>query len=104
MIAPQISVADLQSRIIIGNTFFEAFKQKFDVILGNPPWGCDFSEEDILRCRQLFKTAVGKSVESYDLFVEKALTMLVNNGVLAFVLPEAILSVAAHDTARRIMN
>ena len=103
LIAPQISVADLQSRIIIGNTFFEAFKQKFDVILGNPPWGCDFSEEDILRCRQLFKTAVGKSVESYDLFVEKALTMLVNNGVLAFVLPEAILSVAAHDTARRIM-
>ena len=49
------------------------------------------------------QTAVGKSVESYDLFVEKALTMLVNNGVLAFVLPEAILSVAAHDTARRIM-
>ena len=103
LIAPQISAADLRSRIIIGNTFFETFKQKFDVILGNPPWGSDFSEEDILRCRQFFKTAVGKSVESYDLFVEKALTMLVNNGVLAFVLPEAILSVAAHDTARRIM-
>ena len=103
LIAPQISAVKLRSRIIIGNTFFETFKQKFDVILGNPPWGSNFSEEDALRCRQIFKTAGGKSIESYDLFVEKALTMLAHNGVMAFVLPEAILSVAAHDVARRIM-
>ena len=36
LIAPQISVADLQSRIIIGNTFFEAFKQKFQFFGGQP--------------------------------------------------------------------
>lgn len=52
---------------------------------------------------QTFKTAVGKSIESYDLFVEKALSMLNHKGVLAFVLPEAILSVAAHDAVRKLM-
>ena len=103
LLDPQLSASDLRSRIIIGNTYFETFSQKFDVILGNPPWGSDFSAEDALRCRKLFKTAVGKSIESYDLFVEKALSMLCRNGVLAFVLPEAILSVAAHDTVRRLM-
>lgn len=103
LMAPQMSAADLRSRIIMGNTYFETFVQKFDVILGNPPWGSDFSEEDALRCRRLFKTAVGKSIESYDLFVEKALSMLGHNGVLAFVLPEAILSVAVHDAVRRLM-
>jgi hypothetical protein len=51
----------------------------------------------------MFKTAVGKSLESYDLFVEKALSMLNPNGIVAFVLPEAILGVAAHDAVRRLL-
>ena len=103
LMAPEMSAMDIRSRIIVGNTYFETFTQKFDVIVGNPPWGSDFSENDALRCRKLFKTAVGKSIESYDLFVEKALSMLNHKGVLAFVLPEAILSVAVHDTIRRMM-
>lgn len=103
LIAPQMSVHDIRSRIIIGNTFFNSFSHKFDVIVGNPPWGSDFSEEDTLQCRRLFKTAVGKSIESYDLFIEKALSMLVSKGILAFVLPEAILSVAAHNSIRKLI-
>lgn len=103
LVAPQLSATDIRSRIIIGNTYFKTFTQKFDVILGNPPWGSDFSEEDTIRCRSLFKAAVGKSIESYDLFVEKSLTMLCNNGVLAFVLPEAILGVASHEAVRKLM-
>ena len=103
LMAPEMSSLDIRSRIIVGNTYFDTFTQKFDVIVGNPPWGSDFSEEDAFRCRKIFKTAVGKSIESYDLFVEKALSMLEPKGVLAFILPEAILSVAAHDTVRRLM-
>ena len=103
LMAPEMSALDIRSRIIIGNTYFETFTQKFDIIVGNPPWGSDFSEADALQCRRVFKTAIGKSIESYDLFVEKALSMLKHKGVLAFVLPEAILSVAAHDTVRRLI-
>ena len=100
---PKMTVEEICSRIIIGNTYYNTFDQKFDVVLGNPPWGSTFSEEDEHKCRMLFKTATCNSLESYDLFVEKALTMLNPNGVLAFVLPEAILSVSAHAAIRKII-
>ena len=103
LLAPDMSASDIRSRIIEGNAYFETFAHQFDVIVGNPPWGGVFSDEDVARCRKLFKTAAGKSLESYDLFVEKALSMLGPQGVLAFVLPEALLSVAAHDAVRRLM-
>ena len=54
-------------------------------------------------CRKLFRTAAGKNIESYDLFVEKALTMLAHNGIMAFVLPESILSVAVHEAVRKLL-
>ena len=42
-------------------------------------------------------------MESYDLFVEKGLAMLEEDGYLAYVLPEAILSVNSHQQARELI-
>lgn len=103
LMEPGLSAAELRQRIIVGDTFFDTFERKFDVILGNPPWGSVFTEEEAEKCRKVFKTAVGKSIESYDLFIEKTLDMLSEGGVLSFVLPEAILGVAVHETVRRLM-
>lgn len=103
LMTPQITIDELYSRFIIGNTYFKTFKKSFDIVLGNPPWGSDFSEMDKALCRKLFRTAAGKNIESYDLFVEKALTMLAHNGIMAFVLPESILSVAVHEAVRKLL-
>lgn len=103
LMSPEMSAADIRLRVMVGNTYFKTFTKKFDVIVGNPPWGSDFSEEDALRCRKSFKTATGKRIESFGLFVEKALSMLRYKGTLAFVLPEAVLSVAAHNPIRKLI-
>jgi hypothetical protein len=75
----------------------------FQYIVGNPPWGFEFSESEKneLRCR--FKSAADKNIESYDVFIEQGLNQLSDNGHLAFVLPEAILNVRAHRNIREII-
>ncbi len=76
---------------------------EFDYIIGNPPWGYRFSEEEKERLRYDYQSAKGKSIEAYDLFTEKALAGLKKGGSLSFVLPEALLNVRAHMPVRKII-
>lgn len=72
-------------------------------IIGNPPWGYDFSDEEKELFNNLYATAKGRSVESYDLFTEKGIRILKRGGRLSFVLPEAALSVKIHKALRKII-
>ncbi len=77
--------------------------RKYDFIIGNPPWGYEFSDLQKEQLRYKYGSAVGTGIESYDVFVEQALSDLKIGGVLSFVLPEAILNVRTHTPIRRIM-
>lgn len=75
----------------------------FNYIIGNPPWGYAFDKTDKALLKKNFRTAQGRSVESYDVFVECSLDHLYAGGELAFVLPEAILNVHAHRAVRQLI-
>lgn len=75
----------------------------FSLIIGNPPWGYDFSVDQKKVLKKLYKSALNTSIESYDVFIEKALNTLAVNGQIAFVLPEAILNVKSHSVIRQII-
>ena len=77
--------------------------EKYDYIIGNPPWGCEFSEEEKERLKKCFLTASGRKIESYDLFIEQALASLSMGGCLSLVLPESLLFVKGHRPIRRIL-
>lgn len=83
------------------NFLLEKNDIKFDYIIGNPPWGFEFSEKEKVELKLQYIVAVGKNIESYDVFLEQGLKNLQKDGVLAFVLPEAILNVKAHMPIRR---
>lgn len=98
-----ITKEQLYSQFVCDDTLSSSFSRQFSVVLGNPPWGYDFGKEEIAHLTANYITAKNRGVESYDLFIEKGLTMLEENGYLAYVLPEAILSVNSHQKAREVI-
>lgn len=76
---------------------------KAQVILGNPPWGCCTDHQSIKKYAAKFRCAYRPRPCLADLFVEKALTLLPENGILRFLLPEALLGVDAHKTVRELI-
>lgn len=98
-----ITKEQLYSQFVCGDTLSNTFSRKFSVVLGNPPWGYDFNKEETAHLTANYITAKNKGMESYDLFIEKGLSMLEEGGYLAYVLPEAILSVNSHQQARELI-
>ncbi len=103
ILCEDITLDILQTHFLCEDTLTNTFPQKFDIVLGNPPWGFAFSEEAISDLHTRYITAKKRSLESYDLFVEKSLQMLKPNGLLSFVLPEAVLTVASHLNVRKLL-
>lgn len=104
ILCEDITLEILQNHFLCENTLTKTFPQKFDIVLGNPPWGFVFSQKEIDSLHSRYVTAQKRSLESYDLFVEKALQMLKQDGLLAFVLPEAVLTVASHLNVRKLLS
>lgn len=97
-----LSYSDVIEHITTKDFLFD-YSSEYTLILGNPPWGYQFDDATSKKLKTEYKSANGKNVESYDVFIEKALRILKTNGKLAFVLPEAILNVKAHTAIRKII-
>ena len=93
----------LYNNIKVQNYLEQKSDKKYDYILGNPPWGYNFSDLEKKLLKTKFKSAKGTSVESYDVILEKALSDLSHKGILSFLLPEAILNVKSHTNIRNFI-
>ncbi len=128
---PDTDAALIRSHVTAANFLTVPFSERFpslnlkDVritdIIGNPPWGYQFSPEEKSVLKTRFQTASQNAVESSCLFLEQALSELsvsspkcsakegisaLNPAVeshVAFVLPEAILTVKTHAAVRRLL-
>lgn len=92
----------LKNNITISD-FLETTASGYDIILGNPPWGARLSAETKKTYQKRFFCASGTSVETFDLFMEQGLNQLSQGGILAFLLPEAVLTVKSHQRTRELL-
>ncbi|MFX0151181.1 MAG: Eco57I restriction-modification methylase domain-containing protein [Candidatus Hodarchaeota archaeon] len=74
---------------------------KFDIIIGNPPWGNDLS---IYSSELLRQFKVGKyQVDSWSLFLEKSLNRLKDGGRIGLILPNTLLMNENYTSTRQLI-
>jgi adenine-specific DNA-methyltransferase len=85
--------------------FLQESEERFDYIIGNPPYVSinGLSLEERTRYRKDYATARGR-FDLYILFFEQALKVLKPNGRLVFVTPEKFLYVQTAETLRRRLS
>ncbi len=75
--------------------------KKYDLIIGNPPWGYEFKPATVKKLAKHYQFAQGnRRPESFNLFIEWSLFHLAKDGVLSYVLPESFLVARSHGQAR----
>ena len=81
---------------------------KFDVVLGNPPYVKTedihllSGEKEFNIYKSKYKSAY-KQFDKYFLFVEKALSLLNDNGVLCYIIPNKFFKIAAGQELRKLI-
>ena len=66
-------------------------KGGFDVVVGNPPWGADFSEKELQYLREKNKQIIVRMIDSFMYFVYQSSCKVNNKGHFGMILPDVIL-------------
>lgn len=101
---PEISIDNIISHFTENDYLINFPLDDFSIIIGNPPWGYDFSDSQKEILRRKYKATTTSNIESYDVFIEQSLKHLQEKGQISFVLPEALLNVKAHSDIRKIIK
>ena len=95
--AQHVNVFDWQAE------FPEIFKAgRFDAVIGNPPWGAVFAQEEKEYYSKKYSSFMGNH-ESYLFFIEKASDLLKNTGVSSYVTPDSWIKVPQAKELRRLI-
>lgn len=76
----------------------------FDLVIGNPPWGAELSQQQRLRAFSLLGLPLDEDLDSWELFVALGLHALRPGGRLALVLPDTLLSPQKASTRKLLLE
>jgi len=74
----------------------------FEAVIGNPPWGADFTVQEQEYLRTFYQVAQGSNIDSYAVFIECSLNRLRNRGLLGYITPDTFLRKDDHLLTRKL--
>lgn len=77
-------------------------KGGFDIVIGNPPYGALFYENEMTYLKNRYQTAVWR-VESYLIFIERAIKLLKADGILGYIIPDTLLNLGFTQPTRELL-
>jgi hypothetical protein len=75
----------------------------FDAVIGNPPWGADFSDAEQEHLRESYASGRGSGIDSYAIFMESAIRRLRIDGYIGFITPDTFLRKRDHLLLRELL-
>lgn len=86
------------------NGFPEVFKQGgFDIVIGNPPWGADLSDESLSYLRNRYNSIIVRMIDSYMYFINHSINILKNNGSFGMIIPSTFLNQSDMQLLRKLI-
>jgi len=75
----------------------------FDIIIGNPPYGADFKDDELTYFENKFKTSSIRNYDSYIFFIENCVRLLKEGGLFGFIVPDTFLRKSDLITLRELI-
>ena len=75
----------------------------FDAVIGNPPWGADFSDQELEYLRNVHRDIIVRMIDSYMYFIHRSSQVLNREGVFGMIIPSTLLTQADVELLRRFL-
>jgi len=75
----------------------------FDAVIGNPPWGADFTASELAYLRDKCRRVVSRMIDSYIYFVDRSITVAKPAGPVGLVVPSTILNQVDAKPVRELL-
>ena len=75
----------------------------FDAIVGNPPWGADFSDPALKYLREHYQRVISRMIDSYIYFIDRAIRAVKPGGAVGFIVPSTLLNQTDAKPVRELL-